>query len=810
MAHKAIRLEVDEFIDHFFRSRVPPQAFGTPPTQDSDVFDCLAEMKDMKEEDVSRLFVDVVNRLQLAPGLRMSQSEHKPDVFDATQERVDSAFFRSEFCPSDGRPHWADQIVAVEFKRHDTRNDPYTDSEAGTVDADAETRRKVRSQLISYAEKLFEYQHRTALYMFIVIGRTFRITRWDRSGTLVTRRMDYVCNPQVLCDVLWYMSQMTNEVLGFDPSAKRVLRGSAYYTMMNKASFNDISDIDHTERVLEKLPEDGCVYKYVREMFRESLQRNWPRYLLEVPTKDGTRSFLVAKPVFQAPGMAGRGTRGYVALDLKTGRFVWLKDAWRAHYELVDQEGSVLETLNRAGVANVPTLICHGDILGQVTETPKWWELKNPRSDSSSPSQPLPLNATQSIANSSGAAPGSSKIGSSMKAKRSASDMERVDYREDCPLRRHKHYRLVVEEVGMELKKFKRGRQLMKVIYDCVVAHRDAVTKTNIMHRDVSGGNILIFPRPVNDPSLGSMHMMRWGGLLVDWELSKPITQQGVSPQARQPERTGTLQFMSVAMLTENSKVVEIADELESFFHVILYNAVRYLASNCTNAGAFIEDFFDTYKEEDGQLFCGDRKETAIKEKGRILLPSNIPLRFNPPIDGFMDTVLKWFKARYTVYTYRKYQLEGHAERSGPSNPVVVSSEESEPTTQLWDTSLCDAGASSDPDIDPFLDMEPEELQPAKPTDQEEKIAALVDTHAAFLKRLSMAITAAGWKSDGVKGDNVPPSYKPRRRVGPLRHAGIATVKRRRTGLHTWSPPSDDWEDGVATPTPSRIHTAVI
>ncbi|KAI0323657.1 hypothetical protein GY45DRAFT_1222231, partial [Cubamyces sp. BRFM 1775] len=275
---------------------------------------------------------------------------------------------------TDGRPHWAEQIVAVEFKRHDTRNDPYTDSDAtGTVDAYAETRRNVRSQLISYAEKLFEYQHRTELYMFIIIGRTFRITRWDRSGTLVTRRMDYVSNPQVLCDALWYISQMTNTALGFDPSAERVVRGSTYYTMMNKASFSDISDIDHTERILKTLPEDGCVYKYVREMFRESLQRNWPRYCLEVPDGDGTRSFLVAKPVFQAPGMAGRGTRGYVALDLKTGRFVWLKDAWRTHYELVDQEGAVLATLNEAKVANVPTLICHGDILGQVTETPKWW-----------------------------------------------------------------------------------------------------------------------------------------------------------------------------------------------------------------------------------------------------------------------------------------------------------------------------------------------------------------------------------------------------------------------------------------------------
>ncbi|KAI0327851.1 hypothetical protein GY45DRAFT_1307842 [Cubamyces sp. BRFM 1775] len=794
MAHKAVRLEIDEFVGHFFRPRAPTETFGAPPTRSSDVFKGLANLRD--RENVSRLFVDIVNRLQLAPDLRMLQSKHHPDVGNATQYQVEEAFFRSELCSSDGQPHWADQIVAVQFK--DARDDPYIGFEAYVDDADARTARNVRKQLIGYAEKLFEYQHRTALYMFIIVGCTFRITRWDRSGTLVTPPVNYVDNPQVLCDALWYISQLTNEALGLDPSAERVMPDSVYNALINEASFDHISDIDHTERILKMLPKDGCVYKYVREMFRASLQQNWPRYRLEVPDGDGTRSFLVAKPVFQAPGMAGRGTRGYVALDLKTGRFVWLKDAWRTHYELVDQEGAVLATLNEAKVANVPTLICHGDILGQVTETPKWWELKNPCAGSSSSSQPLPLNATQPVANLSGA----STTSSLTKAKRSASDMERTDYREDCPLRRHKHYRLVVKEVGMELKKFKSGRQLLKVVYDCVVAHRDAVTKADIMHRDISGGNILIFPRPAIDPNQRSM--MRWGGLLVDWELSKPITPQQDAPlRARQPERTGTLQFMSVAMLTENSKVVEIPDELESFFHVILYNAVRYLTSNCTNAGNFIEDFFDTYTECDGQLFCGEKKETALREKGRIMLSPTTPLRFNSPLDGFIDTALKWFKARYAVYSYRTYQ-QGLLERSEAEDATAELSDELN-IDEPWDAFLSPDTGNLD---NPFLDTEPEVFQLPKPTEEQERDAALVDIHTAFLFRLSSAVKSSKWKKDRVQTDNVPPTYKPHRRVGPARCASAATVKRRRTGIHTWSPPSDDWEDSLPTPTPSRTHTA--
>ncbi|KAI0707493.1 hypothetical protein C8T65DRAFT_576761, partial [Cerioporus squamosus] len=53
--------------------------------------------------------------------------------------------------------------------------------------------------------------------------------------------------------------------------------------------------------------------------------------------------------------------------------------------------------------------------------------------------------------------------------------------------------------------------------------------------------------------------------LLADWELSKPIVDKPTAKYPRQPERTGTWQFMSVALLSW-AKSVEICDELEAFF----------------------------------------------------------------------------------------------------------------------------------------------------------------------------------------------------------------------------------------------------
>lgn len=53
-----------------------------------------------------------------------------------------------------------------------------------------------------------------------------------------------------------------------------------------------------------------------------------------------------------------------------------------------------------------------------------------------------------------------------------------------------------------------------------------------MLHRDISGGNILILPRVIKGDNGGEI---KWSGLLTDWEMSKPTDYKGVG---RQPERT--------------------------------------------------------------------------------------------------------------------------------------------------------------------------------------------------------------------------------------------------------------------------------
>ena len=441
-----------------------------------------------------------------------SVSGESPPKVDILRQKIDAAFFRENCAPKDKRPHWADQLVPVEIKtrKEGDIRDPFEDPKEGEEeeeeaedddevddgidiepdDADEEeeeydlsedvdddddtasssnlepkssTRKAVRGQLASYADLLFTVQQRTEVFMLFVIGRRFRIIRWDRAGVIVTKSIDYFEDWGPLCNFFWRIAQLPDHKLGLDPTATRLSQSDPDWSMMDAFAIALESDVSSEPRDLrdeelqseeqeseeqeseeQGMEEQGFVFDYVRQTFARSLaDSRWPRYRLQVNHSRTTRYFLVGKPAVYTSGAIGRGTRGYVAIDLQTHRFVWLKDSWRAFYNEMEKEGTIVERLKNAGIAGVPTVICHGDVARQRTATSAWWERKNPRGvkrkfdDGDGISQTAAMDPAQT-------------------------------FRLDCPIRRHKHYRLVVQEVCMDLKKFKSGKQLAQIIYDCI------------------------------------------------------------------------------------------------------------------------------------------------------------------------------------------------------------------------------------------------------------------------------------------------------------------------------------------------------
>ncbi|KAJ7577490.1 hypothetical protein C8J56DRAFT_1061149 [Mycena floridula] len=77
---------------------------------------------------------------------------------------------------------------------------------------------------------------------------------------------------------------------------------------------------------------------------------------------------------------------------------------------------------------------------------------------------------------------------------------------------------VLMKEVGRPLWSFSSVEELLQVTWDTFVAHRDAYVKGNILHGDISEGNILIY---------------RGRGLLIDWEMAKDLgNPNGKSPSS--------------------------------------------------------------------------------------------------------------------------------------------------------------------------------------------------------------------------------------------------------------------------------------
>ncbi|KAH9947387.1 hypothetical protein B0H21DRAFT_739347 [Amylocystis lapponica] len=633
----------------------------------------FSPVSNVSEELLQEQFVQRLNFCQVSgEEYQAVSTQFKYDPSDPSKQKVDCGLYLKEDAPTDGRTKWSTQRLFIEFKKDSNTGDPFNDKKAALGHFEATSQKGIynRGQLISYASDLFLRQQRLHAFSVIILGFCARIIRWDRSGAIVTEKFNYVEEPGKLGEFFHRFSQLSNIDQGYDPTATLVKEDDADFERMQSAAKKKLEEND-----------------YIREYFQKSLCEGWPCWRVTVedepddPTaeqstsntpKKGTtskRHFLIAKPHFYERPVVGRGTRGYVAYDKTSKEFVFLKDTWRVDGDGITKEGAILRELARKKVRNIPTVVCHGDVQGQGQETVNQAHWKPPR--------PRHRRGLAESVN---------------------------------PLKRHHHYRLVEKEVGRPLDDFENGRELLVLILDCIHAHQDAVEKANLLHRDISAGNILIWQRKNSKGKLVRR------GLLNDWELSKKIPKViadgSTTSGPRQPDRTGTWHFMSAASLNDKFKLMGIQDDLESFFHVVLWYSVIYLPSNCDNVGSFISQFFEAAQH--------DLQIDVVGDNGT---------RTRHPLDFVLSKLLSWFSAYYrhtwpnTAWTAFNPSLQEYSDEDDDLADHFSDAED---------------GSSGD-DID--------DLNPLQSKEKDAKLAAYLKNH-----------TLAGSKrSSGVfDDDNVP------------------------------------------------------
>ncbi|KAI9066936.1 hypothetical protein FKP32DRAFT_319262 [Trametes sanguinea] len=723
----------------------------------------------------------------------------------SSNSMVHAGVYPDEHASPKGQSGWNHLRLFILFKKDDTSLDPFDDTEADAPEASAPSRRAVREQLTEYAYLIRNQQHRTFIFALLVLGSEFRVMRYDQSGVFVTKKQDYVEDPRLLLSFFAWFDSLTAEEQGMDPTATLLRSDSRAYRLMDSLAQTQASDLDYHEG--DKVPatdaadpgdasssvaksatpstyntrskakaaasledesyldeveldgEDPRVFRYVREKFRESLQDGWPRYKLEVG--DTRRPFLVGRPVWVVSSLFGRGSRTYIALDVKTRRFVFLKDCWRPYYVGVREEGYYLEKLGEAAQEDpdiqVPVIVAHGDVENQVTLTMPYVRHRAEARKAARAAARVTAIVTDIQSGGCGVGPcrldtagEGPQLSPTEELNTNVAEPDGESHPMVDSIRIHTHYRVVVKDICLPFTEISSSKQLVSGIMDCIRTHSRAYDKLRLLHRDVSAGNIMIRPSLSAMVDGNGMKTVEWKCILTDWELAEEVPFPAPNDRdkskaiARQPERTGTWQFMSVAYIRYHPfRPVSVADELESFFHVLLFYAIRLLHHNVPNARFFVATYFDSYSPRDDGTWNASNVKWIAMHGGMIEMSGTGSLLFyrdkslsksarHKPLNALISNLLRCFKARYAV-------LRWEDEKAADS--VLAHSATNSDAEDALATDSADGDVSSE-DIN---------------------LAKTLDTHRRTLSIFAEALRHEDeWPTNDVVVDRMKEDYDPR------------------------------------------------
>ena len=422
-----------------------------------------------------------------------------------------------------------------------------------------------RGQLVEYALEVFNRQHRQAVFLVLFLQDCARFVRFDRSNAVVSEEFDYTACPEIIATFLYRLSKMSLAERGYDPTALRACQEEEIMFRSLHAKYPEGSATRCG--LLRAAPAGWPVYKLTVDAAFSPNSSALTRDI--IPSR---RHFLVGKPAYVGGSLVGPGTRTFVAYDLATGQVVYLKDTWRVDSPEVPSE---LETYlhlreNATGELYIPTLLGGGDVLADG---------KQQRTDAA------------------GAQEG------------------RV------------HARLIFKEICRPLEDFTNAFELVKcvtwaLVGECAAptravqphcpaadrlclhaAHAKAWRDCGLLHRNISTDSILIYDaadsgmsHPVTSYRLladwepsgachvpGTPHPATTSDLLADWEFASPLVHDpggaanrlGSGPSI---SHSNSWPFVSAHLQERPEAPHELADDLESFVHVLNFCALKHLS----------------------------------------------------------------------------------------------------------------------------------------------------------------------------------------------------------------------------------------
>ncbi|PBK76534.1 hypothetical protein ARMSODRAFT_229935 [Armillaria solidipes] len=367
-------------------------------------------------------------------------------------------------------------------------------------------------QMTFDAVQMLNTQFRDFTFSVSMTPHTARLLRWDRSGVIVSRAINYRRNPRQLCLFLWRFGNATDAQRGIDVDVhkatgeqealfKRLIKEHVILQENLAEDSEVVSDRlgrhyeagkvflvevfdEGPDTMTEELSEPGKMAEDASDVFSTSSTPKCPATETARPDipQEATRGhqFLVSRPVTLPRSLVSRSIKGYWAVDVQSSKVMFLKDCWRSAAPGVVKEGNTLALLGEKGVTTgIPTVVCHGDVRsvnGIVSSTATSRYIDNRWCQKYMAHAP-----------------------------------------NNCHISPRVHYRLVTGEAGYTLEESIAGtKELIKgcqSVFDilCTVER-----KAGIIHYDVSSSSIILVASG-QSTSFGARE-----ALLVDWELSAP------------------------------------------------------------------------------------------------------------------------------------------------------------------------------------------------------------------------------------------------------------------------------------------------
>ncbi|KAI0628992.1 hypothetical protein C8Q77DRAFT_1220550 [Trametes polyzona] len=551
--------------------------------------------------------------------------------------------------------------------------------EAGIdVDLD-EAQQRVWDEILAAVFPIFRYQQRQFCYAILFNEDSAYVLRVDHVGIVYTSMCEYKDDATKLFEFLWRFAHASPAQRGWDPTAEFVPHDSDLGLRMRRRA-----DFD------KNLGPPG---DYPHGAFEHSLKADWPWFKLTIGAGDSRREFLVGAPYFQRSGnvLEGLMSTGYVALAIDGSgdgsgdsnsvpeALVYLKDVWRATNHGCFWEGDTLERLNAAGVPYVPTLLCHSVVEGQTSLSSRLW-----------------------------------------------CQAYRRWNRNTHP--HLEHYRLVEQEVAAPLQTFKDSKALLHVLKCGITAH-DQAMQIPLLHRDISEGNLLIWWNPDSG---------KYQGLLADWEHATNFTPETYF-EGEPILKLGTSHFAAMRVLYTDEGERTAEDDLESFFHILLWCAIHFMDSNVQNIAAFLQGYFfddrihaPTQFPKSYRCRCIEEGKIRISSVGgaagelRFATPPSAsggapdvrpPHRkptYDHPIDGLIRDILQRLHDYYMVHEGRQEHMPDSAPFSARALIDLLDHAENDPN---WPSGDKRSEDRSPPDFKPERGMRPAEQRRMLPDD---------------------------------------------------------------------------------------------